>query len=73
MSYVVNLALEKSISQIYVAPAPCSDLKKKTEHYCITDILEKIYGKYGFEKQHDAEPTTGPKFYFLDSKKFSRF
>lgn len=72
MSYVVNLALEKGISQIYVAPAPCTDLKI-SKHYCTTDTLVKIYEKYGFEKQHDAEPTTGPKFYFLDSKKFSRF
>ncbi len=73
LAHVVNLALEKGISQIYVAPAPCTDLKKKTEHYCTTDILEKIYEKYGFEKQHDAESTTGSKFYFLNSEKFSRF
>lgn len=72
LAHVVNLALEEGISQIYVAPAPCTDLKT-SKHYCATDTLVKIYEKYGFEKQHDAEPTTGPKFYFLDLKKFSRF
>ena len=72
LAHVVNLALEEGISQIYVAPAPCTDLKT-SKHYCTTDMLVKIYEKYGFEKQHDAEPTTGPKFYFLDLKKFSHF
>ena len=72
LAHVVNLALEEGISQIYVSPAPCTDLKT-SKRYCTTDMLVKIYEKYGFEKQHDAEPTTGPKFYFLDSKKFSHF
>ncbi len=72
LAHVVNLALEEGISQIYVSPAPCTDLKRP-KRYCTTDMLVKIYEKYGFEKQHDAEPTIGPKFYFLDPKKFSRF
>lgn len=71
-AHVVDLALEEGISQIYVSPAPCNDLKI-SKRYCTTDMLVKIYEKYGFEKQHDAEPTTVPQFYFLDSKKFSRF
>ncbi len=73
LSCVVNLALQEGMSQIYVAPAPCTDLKKKNEHCCTTDILEKIYEKYGFEKRHDDKQTSGPKFYFLNSEKFSYF